>query len=116
MWIFISFGKRILTVPLSFCVNLRDENERLLAKVVPAFLCCEQVTDLGQCFKHLAKVPGTDPSKVCFKFCEGYFDRIEIRRVWWQVEDPVADVFQKLHNIFFVVSREIVTDHDGSRQ
>ena len=97
-------------------LELLKNSKEELAKLVPAFLWCEQVTDLGQCIEHLIKGPSTDPSKVFFQFREGHFDRIEIRRVWWQVEEPAADIFQSLRGIFVAVRREIVTDHDGSRQ
>ena len=33
IWIFTFFGHRILTVPLPFCVNLSDENDRLNCKL-----------------------------------------------------------------------------------
>ena len=46
---------------------------------------------------------------------EGLFDRVEVRTVGWQEEEPAAPVFQGLRGARAFVGAEVVENDDGSR-
>lgn len=52
---------------------------------------------------------------MCLEFREGHFDRIQVRRILWQKQEPCFALFQGRHGLGAFVDHEVIEYDDISR-
>lgn len=79
---------------------------------VPAFVWGEEVAYIADSFPEIIICSRSDPPEVGFEFCERHLDRIEIRRISRQEQEPCAAFGERVSGALAFVRIEIVEDHD----